>query len=134
MGDIVTGAVHRFERGDIIVELGRAEAILPKAERIPHEEFHQGDRIQGYVLEVRKAAKGPAIVLSRAHEGFIRGLFALEVPEIAEEIVEIKGIAREPGDRTKIAVASTDEKVDCVGACVGMRCLRVKNIVRDLHP
>jgi len=133
VGDIVTGSVHRFERGDIIVELGRAEAILPKAERIPHEEFHQGDRLQGYVLEVRKSAKGPAIVLSRAHEGFIRGIFTLEVPEISEGIVEVKGIAREAGDRTKIAVASLDEKVDCVGACVGMRGTRVKNIVRELH-
>jgi len=133
MGDIVTGTVHRFERGDIIVELGRAEAILPKPERIPHEDYHQGDRLQGYVLEVRKSAKGPAIVLSRTHEGFIRGLFALEVPEIAEGIVEIKGIAREAGDRTKIAVASNDDKVDCVGACVGMRGTRVKNIVRELH-
>ena len=133
VGDIVTGSVHRFERGDIIVELGRAEAILPKAERIPHEEFHQGDRLQGYVLEVRKGAKGPAIVLSRAHEGFIRGIFMLEVPEISEGIVEVKGIAREAGDRTKIAVASLDEKVDCVGACVGMRGTRVKNIVRELH-
>ena len=133
VGDIVTGAVHRFERGDIIVELGRAEAILPKPERIPHEEYHQGDRVQGYVLEVRKATKGPSIVLSRTHQGFIRGLFALEVPEIAEGIVEIKGIAREAGDRTKIAVASRDDKVDCVGACVGMRGTRVKNIVRELH-
>ncbi|MBI1992016.1 MAG: transcription termination/antitermination protein NusA [Candidatus Omnitrophica bacterium] len=133
VGDIVTGSVHRFERGDIIVEIGRAEAILPKSERIPHEEYHQGDRVQGSILEVRKSAKGPAIVLSRSHEGFIRGLFALEVPEISEGIVEIKGIAREAGDRTKIAVASTDEKVDCVGACVGMRGTRVKNIVRELH-
>lgn len=133
VGDIVTGTVHRFERGDIIVELGRAEAILPKAERIPHEDYHQGERVQGYVLEVRKAAKGPAIVLSRTHEGFIRGLFALEVPEISEGIVTIKGIAREAGDRTKLAVWSNDEKVDCVGACVGMRGTRVKNIVRELH-
>ncbi len=133
MGEIVTGTVHRFERGDIIVELGRAEAVLPKSERIPHEEYHQGDRVQGYVLEVRKSAKGPSIVLSRTHEGFIRGLFTLEVPEINEGIVQIKGIAREPGDRTKIAVSSTDEKVDCVGACVGMRGNRVKNIVRELH-
>ncbi len=133
IGDIVNGAVHRFERGDIIVELGRAEAVLPKTERIPHEEYHQGDRVQGYVLEVRKSPKGPSVVLSRTHEGFIRGVFALEVPEISEGIVEIKGIAREAGDRTKIAVSSTDEKVDCVGACVGMRGTRVKNIVRELH-
>ncbi len=133
VGDIVTGSVHRFERGDIIVELGRAEAVLPKPERIPHEEYHQGDQIQGYVLEVRKSAKGPSIVLSRTHEGFIRGVFALEVPEINEGIVEIRGIAREAGDRTKIAVVSKDDKVDCVGACVGMRGTRVKNIVRELH-
>jgi N utilization substance protein A len=133
MGDIVTGTIHRFERGDIIVELGRAEAVVPKSERIPHEEYHQGDRVQGYVLEVRKTMKGPAIVLSRTHEGFIRGLFALEVPEVSEGIVEIKGLAREAGDRTKIAVASKDERVDCVGACVGMRGTRVKNIVRELH-
>jgi N utilization substance protein A len=133
VGDIVTGTVHRFERGDVIVELGRAEAILPKSDRIPHEEYQQGERLQGYVLDVRKTAKGPAIVLSRAHEGFIRGLFHLEVPEIAEGIVEVKGIAREAGDRTKIAVASKDDKVDCVGACVGMRGTRVRNIVRELH-
>src|SRR3989338_2229212 len=133
VGDIVTGAVHRFERGDIIVELGRAEAIVPKSERIPHEEYHQGERLQGYIAEVRKTLKGPSIVLSRTHEGFIRGLFSLEVPEIAEGIVQIKGIAREAGDRTKIAVASTDDKVDCVGACVGMRGTRVKDIVRELH-
>jgi len=133
VGDIVTGSVHRFERGDIIIEIGRAEAILPKSERIPHEEYHQGDMVQGYVLDVRKSAKGPSIVLSRTHEGFIRGLFALEVPEISEGIVEIKGIAREAGDRTKIAVSSKDDKVDCVGACVGMRGTRVKNIVRELQ-
>ncbi len=133
VGDIVNGSVHRFERGDIIVEMGRAEAVLPKGERIPHEEYHQGDQLQGYILEVRKSAKGPSIVLSRTHEGFIRGLFALEVPEIGEDIVEIKGIAREAGDRTKIAVFSKDDKVDCVGACVGMRGTRVKNIVRELH-
>ena len=133
VGDIVSGSVHRFERGDVIVELGRAEAILPKSERIPHEEYHQGDVVQGYVVEVRKSVKGPAIVLSRTHEGFIRGLFMLEVPEITEGIVEIQGLAREAGDRTKIAVSSKDEKVDCVGACVGMRGTRVKNIVRELH-
>ena len=133
VGDIVSGSVHRFEHGDIIVEMGRAEAVLPKSDRIPHEEYHQGDVLQGFVLEVRKSVRGPAIVLSRTHEGFIRGLFMLEVPEITEGIVEIKGIAREAGDRTKIAVASKDDKVDCVGACVGMRGTRVKNIVRELH-
>lgn len=133
VGDIVNGTVHRFERGDIIVEMGRAEAVLPRAERIPHEEYQQGDQLQGYVMDVRKSVKGPSIILSRTHEGFIRGLFALEVPEISEGIVEVRGLAREAGDRTKIAVASKDEKVDCVGACVGMRGTRVKNIVRELH-
>jgi len=133
VGDIVTGTVHRFERGDVIVELGRAEAILPKSERIPREEYQQGERLQGYVLEVQKTLKGPAIVLSRTHEGFIRGLFAIEVPEISEGIVLIRAITREAGDRTKIAVSSTEDKVDCVGACVGMRGTRVKNIVRELH-
>ena len=133
VGSIISGTVHRFERGDIIVDMGRTEGILPKAERIPHEDFQQGDHVQAYILEVRKGLKGTEVVLSRAHEGFIRGLFALEVPEISDGTVEIKGIAREPGDRTKIAVASTDEKVDSQGACIGMRGTRVKNIVRELH-
>ena len=133
VGRIVSGTVHRFERGDIIVDLGRAESLLPKPERIPYEEFQQGDQIMAYVLEVGKGAKGAAIILSRAHEGFVRGLFALEVPEIADGTVQIKAIAREPGERTKIAVASKDEKVDSQGACIGMRGTRVKNIVRELH-
>ncbi len=133
VGDIVSGTVHRFERGDIVVDLGRTEALLPKSERIPHEEYQQGERVQAYVLDVRKGAKGTEIILSRAHEQFIRGLFRLEVPEINEGIVEIKAISREAGDRTKLAVASKDEKVDCVGACVGMRGTRVKDIVRELH-
>ncbi len=133
VGDIVSGTVHRFERGDIIVDLGRTEALLPKSERIPHEEYQQGERVQAYILDVRKGVKGTEIILSRAHEQFIRGLFLLEVPEINEGIVEIKAISREAGDRTKLAVASNDEKVDCVGACVGMRGTRVKDIVRELH-
>jgi len=133
VGDLVSGTVHRFERGDIIVDLGRTEGILPKAERIPHEDYQQGDRVQAYMLDVKKGAKGTEVILSRAHEGFIRGIFALEVPEINDHTVEIKAIAREAGDRTKIAVASTDEKVDCVGACVGVRGTRVKNIVRELR-
>ena len=132
-GSIVSGSVHRFERGDIIIDLGRAEGILPKAERIPYEEYRPGDQVQAFVLDVRKGGKGTEIILSRANEGFIRGLFALEVPEISDGTLEIKAIAREAGDRTKIAVHSTDDKVDCVGACVGMRGTRVKNIVRELH-
>lgn len=133
VGAIVSGTVHRFERGDIIVDLGRTEGILPKPERIPYEEYRQGERVQAYVLDVRKGLRGAEIILSRAHDGFIRGIFALEVPEIADGTVEIKAIAREAGDRTKIAVSSKDEKVDCVGACVGVRGTRVKNIVRELH-
>ncbi len=133
VGDIVSGTVHRFERGDIIVELGRTEGILPKTERIPYEEYQQGDRIQAYVLAVRKGVRGAEVILSRAHEGFIRGLFSLEVPEISDGTVEIKALAREAGDRTKLAVWSKDEKIDCVGSCVGMRGTRVKNIVRELH-
>ena len=133
IGQIVSGSVHRFERGDIVVDLGRAEGVLPKTERIPHEDYQQGDRVQAYILDVRKGAKGTEIILSRAHEELIHGLFRLEVPEINDGTVQIKAIAREAGDRTKIAVSSTDERVDCVGACVGMRGTRVKNIVRELH-
>ena len=133
IGDIVNGTVHRFERGGIVVDVGRAEALLPKQERVPQEEYRQGDRVQAYVLSVQKTAKGPEIVLSRVHPGLVKGLFELEVPEIFEGIVEIRSIAREAGDRSKIAVWSKDAKVDCVGACVGMRGTRVKNIVRELH-
>ena len=133
IGTILSGTVHRFERGDIIVDLGRSEGLMPKGERIPYEDFKQGDQIQAYILDVRKGVKGADIILSRANEGFIRGLFALEVPEISDGTVEIKGIAREAGDRTKIAVVSKDEKVDSQGACIGMRGTRVKHIVRELR-
>ena len=133
VGQIVSGTVHRFEKGDIIVDLGRAEGILPKSERVQFEEYRQGERIQAYVLEVRKANKGAEVVLSRTNDGFIKGMFALEVPEISDGTVEIKAIAREAGDRTKISVFSKDEKVDSQGACIGMRGTRVKNIVRELH-
>lgn len=131
-GDIVSGSVRRFEGRDVIVELGRAEALLPAAERMPVEEYQVGDRIRALVLRVENAASGPAIVLSRATPDFVRRLFELEVAEIADKTVEIKGIAREPGFRTKLAVYSHDGKVDPVGACVGMRGMRVKNIVREL--
>jgi len=131
-GDIVSGAVRQFARGDIIIDLGRAEAVLPARERVPTEEYQVGDRIRAYVLSVLNNPNGPAIMLSRSHPDFVRRLFELEVSEIGDGIVEIKGIAREPGYRTKIAVASKDEKVDPVGACVGMRGMRVKNIVREL--
>lgn len=132
VGDIVSGAVRQFNRSDIVVDLGRAEGIIPTRERVPTEEYQIGDRIRAYVTNVQNATAGPAIVLSRSHPDFVRALFELEVAEIADKIVEIKGIAREPGYRTKIAVVSHDEKVDPVGACVGMRGSRVKNIVREL--
>lgn len=132
VGDIVSGAVRQFNRSDIIVDLGRAEAIIPARERVPTEEYQMGDRIRAYVLKVQSESAGPSIILSRSHPNFVRNLFQLEVSEIVDGIVEIKGIAREPGYRTKIAVLSHDEKVDPVGACVGMRGIRVKNIVREL--
>jgi N utilization substance protein A len=132
VGEIVTGSVRQFNRGDIIVDLGRAQALMPTKERVPTEEYQVGDRIRAYVVDVQENAAGPAVLLSRSHPDFVRSLFKLEVSEIAEGIVEIKGIAREPGFRTKIAVVSHDEKVDPVGACVGMRGTRVKNIVREL--
>jgi len=131
-GDIVSGAVRRFERRDVIVEIGRAEAILPESERVPIEDYQIGEPIRAYILEVRQAAHGPDIVLSRASPDFVKRLFQLEVSEIADGTVEIRGIAREPGFRTKLAVFSRDDKVDPVGACVGLRGMRVKNIVREL--
>lgn len=131
-GEIVTGSVRQFSRGDIVVDLGRAQALLPAKERVPTEEYQVGDRVRAYVLDVQQNASAPGVLLSRSHPEFVKSLFKLEVSEIAEGIVEIKGIAREPGFRTKIAVVSHDEKVDPVGACVGMRGARVKNIVREL--
>ena len=133
IGDIISGAVYRFEKGSIIVDLGKTEAYIPKKEQSAKEEFRQSDRIRAYVLDVRRENRGPQIMLSRAHPNFVKRLFQLEVPEIFEGIVEIKAIARDVGERTKIAVSSKDEKVDCVGACVGMRGSRVKNIVSELQ-
>ncbi len=133
VGQIVSGSVYRFDKGNIIIDLGKAEAFIPKSEQSMKEEFKQGDRIRAYVLEVKREVKGPQIVLSRANPNFVKRLFELEVPEIYEAIVEVKAIARDPGERTKIAVYSKDEKVDCVGACVGMRGSRVKSIVSELH-
>ena len=132
VNDIASGSVHRFDKGMIIVDLGRAEGILPRRE-VPHgEEYRQGDRIKALIMEVKRTAKGPEILLSRTNAGLVKRLFELEVPEIYEGIVEIKFVSREAGDRTKIAVYSKDEKVDPVGACVGMRGQRVKSIVREL--
>lgn len=132
-GTLITGAMHRFEKGAIIVDIGKTEAILPKREQSPKESFRPGDQIRAYCLEVSKTAKGPQIILSRSHPSLVKDLFKLEVPEIGQGIVEIKAISREAGDRSKIAVYSKDEKIDSVGACVGMRGTRVKDIVRELH-
>lgn len=132
-GQIISGAVYRFERGNIVVDLGKTEALIPRGEQSNKEEFRQGERIRAYLLEVRKDIRGPQIILSRSNPNFVKRLFELEVPEIYEGIIEIKAIARDPGERTKIAVYSKDEKIDCVGACVGMRGSRVKNIVLELH-
>jgi N utilization substance protein A len=134
VGEIVSGTVYRFEKGNIIVDLlGKAEGILPKREQSSAEDFRQGQRIRTYVVEVRKETKGPQIILSRAHPNLVKKLFELEVPEIYEGIVEIKSIARQPGERTKLAVWSKNDRVDSVGACVGMRGNRVRNIVTELH-
>ena len=132
-GSLITGIMHRFDRGAIIVDLGKTEGILPKREQSPKESFRPGDRIRAYCVEENKTAKGPQIVLSRSHPQLVVELFKLEVPEIGSGIVEIKAISREAGDRSKLAVTSKDEKIDCVGACVGMRGTRVKDIVRELH-
>ncbi len=132
-GTLITGTMHRFDRGAVIVDLGKTEALLPKREQSPKESFRPGDRIRAYCIEVNKTAKGPQIILSRSNPNLVVELFKLEVPEIGQGIVEIKSISREAGDRSKIAVTSKDEKIDCVGACVGMRGTRVKDIVRELH-
>ena len=131
-GSVVTGTVSRFEGGALIVNLGRAEGFLPKSEQIPGETHHPGERIRCLILDVREAPHQVKIVLSRSHPDFIRRLFELEVPEVAERIIEIRALAREAGYRTKIAVSSIDVKVDAVGACVGVRGSRIKNIVVEL--
>jgi len=133
IGQIISGSVYRFDKGNIIVDLGKTEGLIPRSEQSSKEEFRQSDRIRTYVLDVNRESKGPQIILSRAHPFFVKRLFELEVPEIFEGIVEIKAISRDVGERTKIAVFSKDEKVDCVGACVGMRGARVKNIVSELQ-
>src|SRR5450432_4760794 len=133
VGDIISGTVRRFDRSDVLVDLGKYEALLPNRERVPTEEYQVGERIRCYVKAVEEGAHGPEIILSRADPRFIIKLFQLEVSEINDGTIEIKGIAREPGFRTKMAVYSRDPKVDPVGACVGMRGQRVKNIVRELN-
>lgn len=130
---IVSGTVYRFEKGALLIDLGKTEAILPKREMSPRDSYRQGDNIRAYVLEVSKTAKGPQIILSRSHPGFVKCLFELEVPEVADGMVEIKSVSREAGDRTKIAVWSKNDKIDCVGACVGIRGSRVKGVVKELQ-
>ena len=132
IGTIVNGSVHRFEKGDIVLDLGKTEAILPRSQQCQGERYRQGDRIRAYILEVNKTSHGPQVVLTRSDVAFVKKLFEIEVPEIMDGIVEIRSIAREPGERTKLAVWSKDEKVDAVGACVGMRGSRVKDIVSEL--
>ncbi len=132
-GEIISGMVMRFDKGNLIVNLGRAEAILPVREQTPREIYRPGDRIRAFVLEVKPISRGPQIVLSRTHPQFLMELFKSEVPEIAEGVVEIKAVAREPGSRAKIAVASRAPDVDPVGACVGMKGSRVQAVVQELR-
>ena len=131
--ELITGIVRRFERGNIIVDLGRAEAILPVREQVPRESYRAGDRVVAYVLDIDRAARGPQIILSRTHRGLLEKLFEMEVPEIYEKIVRIESSAREPGARAKIAVSSKDSDVDPVGACVGMKGSRVQSVVQELR-
>jgi len=131
-GDIVTGTAHRYEGGALIVQIDRAEGFMPRSEQIPGEQFHPGDRVRCLILDVREGGSQVKIVLSRSHPDFIRKLFEAEVPEVAERVIEIKAMAREAGFRTKIAVSSLDSKVDAVGACVGVRGSRIRNIVDEL--
>jgi transcription termination/antitermination protein NusA len=132
-GDLVTGIVQQQERRYTLLDLGKVEALLPQAEQVPSEPYRHGERLQAYITEVRRGTKGPQIVVSRSHPGLLRKLFEMEVPEIAEGIVEVKAVAREPGHRSKIAVASREPGVDPVGACVGPKGSRVRNVVTQLR-
>ncbi|MFH1829760.1 MAG: transcription termination factor NusA [Pseudomonadota bacterium] len=132
LGELITGIVRRFEKGDMVVDLGRTEAVMPKQEQVPGESYRAGDRLQGFFLRIDKEGKGPPIVLSRRNIGLLVALFTMEVPEIAEGIVEIRAAAREPGVRSKIAVSSNDADVDPVGACVGIKGSRVQGVVGEL--
>jgi transcription termination/antitermination protein NusA len=133
VGNIVTGTVRRKERNDIFIDLGKSEAVLPGREQVPGEEYQPGDRIRALLLAIESTPRGPELILSRGSPKFVRRLFEVEVGEIADGTVKIEAFAREPGYRTKIAVTSTDPKVDPVGACVGARGARVKTIVRELN-
>ncbi len=133
VGEIVIGTVQRYEGGALVVTVDRAEAFMPRSEQIPGEQFAPGDKVRCLILDVRDSGSQVKIVLSRGHPDFIKKLFEVEVPEVAEKVIELKAMAREPGHRTKIAVASIDSKVDAVGACVGVRGSRIKNIVDELN-
>jgi N utilization substance protein A len=133
IGEVVSGIVQRFERGNMVVNLGRTDAILPKDQQIPKRSFKQGDRIRAYLSEVRQTTRDAQLVLSRTCDEFLAKLFQLEVPEISEGIVKIMGVSREPGFRAKIAVSSMETDVDPVGACVGMKGSRVQNVVQELQ-
>ena len=132
VGHIESGTVQQISHGDIILNLGRAEAAIPLKEQIRRERYRQGDSVRGYIYEVLKSTRGPQVLLSRSHPELLRKLFAIEVPEIAEEIVTVHAVAREPGERAKIAVSSSDDRVDPVGACVGVKGSRVQAVVREL--
>jgi transcription termination/antitermination protein NusA len=132
-GQILRGVVHRIEKRNVILEIGKAEAILPEREQIPGERYNAGDRVRAWVLEVRRTVKGPQITLSRTHPGYLVRLFETEIPEIQEGIVVVKAAAREPGERAKVAVASTKRDVDPIGACVGLRGTRIQVISRELR-
>ena len=132
-GDIVTGIIQQTDARYTLLDLGRAEALMPQSEQVPYDRPQPGQRVKAYIVEVRRTAKGPQIVVSRTHPGLIKRLFELEVPEIADGIIEIRACAREPGQRTKIAVWSNDTNVDPVGACVGARGGRVRMIVNELN-
>lgn len=133
VGEIVSGNVQQIEKGNILVNLGRAEAIVPIRDQIKKEKFRQGDRIKAVITDVQNSNRGPQISLSRSSIDFLKKLFELEVPEIAERIIEIKAVAREAGERSKVAVSSNDDRIDAVGACVGVKGVRVQNIVRELN-
>lgn len=132
-GDIITGTVQRIEPKAIVIDLGKAEAVLPVSEQVPSEHYRAQQRLKVYVVEVHRSSKGPQIVLSRTHKNLLRRLFELEVPEIYNGTVEIKAIAREPGSRSKVAVAARQEGIDPVGSCVGQRGVRIQNIVNELN-
>lgn len=133
IGEIITGNVQQIDKGSLIINLGKAEAVIPPREQIQRERYRHGDRIRAYIVDVQRSARGPQIILSRTNSAFLERLFELEVPEIFERIIEIKAIAREPGERSKIAVSSIDDRVDPVGACVGVKGTRVQSVVRELN-